>query len=142
MRVAIIIALLILAACSAPEAPPEQPVEEPEIEPVPPEPEVEPEDEPVTEAEDEAEIFESGLQKVYEQKDTTAIITEIRCDPELRKITFSFQNPTTVSWELDQNVGWPGPPGVAKVALLLNSIEMNGRPREPMFNEEVRLAPR
>lgn len=76
-----------------------------------------------------AEEVESGTDKVFGEKESTAAIgvDQVRCDRENRAITFSFKNNDVRNWQMNQQVPFPAPKDLAAVRVYINSYEVNGR---------------
>ncbi|MBR9700757.1 hypothetical protein GOV11_02735 [Candidatus Woesearchaeota archaeon] len=91
--------------------------------------------------EDDAEEFEHGIDKIFGELERDSAIKRIGCIAEERKISFTIENPTTVSWHLDKKVPFPPPKGLVTVSIVLNSVEGNN-PLGVTFNNEEMFGPK
>lgn len=138
---------MLLVACQqqTPDAPPLPDVpQQPTIQENTPDAE-----EPVEAGSEEnaAEPVENSLDDIFGERDEEQVITvdDIVCDPEERTLTFRFRNLDEKSWQLDGDVPFPAPTGLAGVRITLNNYEINGHRDviiggERMFGPEERFS--
>lgn len=91
---------------------------------------------PVTPQDDNATPLNTTIERHF-----SGAISTIMCDPATRKLTFTINNPTKLTWNLDRDLPWPTPKGMTVVALSMNSLDINVRPQRT-FNDEVMYGPK
>ncbi len=145
----IIVVALALSAC---QTAPVQEQNEQEQNEIPPPPVVEEEEvkeevveetEEVESDESDTQEIESGLDKFFGPVDDESVITadDVFCDKDESAVTFRFRNLDSKTWQLNQDLPFPPPSGIASVRVTLNGYEVNTKTPllyqgEPLFRSQ------
>jgi len=153
MRIATVLLItFLLIGCQPadvqPEVTPDVVPEEPTLEEVPEETDVvdtveQPEEKIIPEEPDVPK--ERNDLKVIQDKTSGTTgkgpLSNVKCVRASRKMTFTITNPTQLTWQLDKDLPWPTPSGMAIASITLNSYTMNAQ-QDVYFEGEKMFGPK